>query len=113
MIKRVLKAIKDLTKGKPLALRSSHWDEVRDSFLANNNSCAACGSKNNLQVHHIKPFHLFPEEELNLNNLITLCEGKNNKCHLNIGHHGNWKNNNPDVVNEAKKFLDLINNKNI
>ena len=108
MLKRVLKAIKDFTNGKPLKLRSPKWDNVRANFLKENSFCAACGAQEFLQVHHIKPFHLFPEEELNINNLITLCEGKKNKCHLNIGHLGNWKTNNSEVVEDSKKFYQTI-----
>lgn len=61
------------TQGKK---RSSKWDKVRDDFIKLNPSCAVCGSTKNLQVHHKKPFHLFPELELDVNNLVTLCEGK-------------------------------------
>ena len=108
MLKRILKAVNDFAKGKPLKLRSPKWDSLRDNFLKQNSFCAACGSEEFLQVHHIKPFHLFPEEELNEKNLITLCEGKKNKCHFNIGHLGNWKTNNPEVVHDSEKFYQVI-----
>lgn len=104
MVGRIVDAVKDVLKGKPLALRSSKWHTVRDRFLLTHNTCAACGGMNKLQVHHKQPFHLHPELELDPTNFITLCEG-NNKCHLEIGHHGNWKSYNPRVVEEAKATL--------
>lgn len=104
MLKRFIKAIKEKVQGKPLSLRSSRWEGVRKDFLKTNNICAACGTKDKLQVHHIKPFHLYPELELEPSNLITLCETKQRKCHLNIGHLGHWKRENPDVTKDAANY---------
>ena len=84
--------------------RSNKWDEVRDTFIEKNSSCAACGSTKKLQVHHIKPFHLHPELELEESNLITLCMDKND-CHLNVGHGDSWRCYNPNVKSDAEKFL--------
>lgn len=67
--------------------RSPKWDELRDSFIKLNNKCAACGSSIRLQVHHKKPFHDYPELELDPNNLITLCMSEK-ECHLRIAHGG-------------------------
>lgn len=106
MIKRLFKALTEAVKGKPLAVRSSKWANVRKRHLKAFPTCAACGCDQHLQVHHIKPFHLHPELELEDLNLITLCEGKDeHQCHLNIGHLGNFKNENPDVVKDAQEFL--------
>lgn len=104
MIHRVLTAVKDVIKGKPLALRSPHWNNVRDAFVKKHPQCAACGGATHLQVHHKQPFHLHPDLELDPANLITLCESKT-KCHLKIGHLGSWKNFNPNVVEDAEKTL--------
>lgn len=84
--------------------RSSRWDEVRDEFLETNGRCAACGSTSRLQVHHIEPFHLHPELELDPKNLISLCMGES-ECHLKIGHGGSFKRYNPGVVADAKKHM--------
>ncbi len=104
MIKRFYKAIKEAFTGKPLKLRSPRWDEVRKIHLRKFPTCAACGCVTNLQVHHIKPFHLYPELELDEMNLITLCETKTFKCHFKIGHLSNWKKENPNVVMDALTF---------
>ena len=108
MFKRLFKAVTEAVQGKPLAIRSSHWETVRKKHLKSFPTCAACGCSDDLQVHHIKPFHLDPELELEESNLITLCESQDNhKCHLNIGHLGNFKNENPNVVKDAEEALKL------
>lgn len=84
--------------------RSPEWKKTRDNFLEANQTCAACGSKNNLQVHHIQPFHLHPELELEESNLITLCMDQFD-CHLNLGHGDNFKAYNPNVVSDSRKFF--------
>ena len=105
-MKRILTAVKDLLKGKPLKLRSPKWDDVRDDFVEKHPSCAACGGKKKLQVHHIEPFHLKPERELDVENLIVLCEDKT-RCHLKIGHHGSWRKINPNVIKDAASALKI------
>lgn len=77
--------------------RSIHWHLVKTKFLNQNNKCAVCGGTDFLQVHHIKPFHLHPELELDTTNLITLCMGSS-ECHLKVGHGGNFKYYNPDLL---------------
>ena len=87
--------------------RSPKWNEFRDQFVAQHAECAACGSKNNLQVHHIKPFHKNPELELQFSNMITLCMS-NEECHLKIGHGGSFRTYNPNVEVDAKKYRSSI-----
>ena len=83
--------------------RSPKWPHVEKLHLKLEPTCAACGTSNKLNVHHKKPFHLFPELELDLNNLITLCMEK--ECHEKIGHGGNFKDYNPDVAEDSAKVL--------
>jgi len=108
MIKKVLRpfryvesVIHEISKSKK---RSSHWDSTRDAFVKSHPACAACGSTKKLQVHHILPFHLHPELELDQKNLIALCMDEN-ECHLEIGHGGSFKCYNPRVVAQAQRFL--------
>ena len=70
--------------------RSKHWSKLQKDFLLENPVCAICGTKTRLNVHHKKPFHLYPELELDRENLITLCMSKK-ECHLLIGHGNNFK----------------------
>ncbi len=71
--------------------RSPHWGSVRAKFLAGK-ACGICGGTKRLEAHHIRPFHLNPELELDPRNLFPLCEGnKNVQCHLIFGHFGNFR----------------------
>lgn len=101
----MIKHIKDLAQGKASVgeRRSPQWQTIRKKHLKNQPTCAACGGDKTLEVHHIKPFNEHPELELDLNNLITLCESKNNGvcCHLLFGHLGNYKSINPNVIEDA------------
>lgn len=64
--------------------------------------CAWCGVTNNIQVHHIYPQHIWPERAHDTNNMICLCP----RCHLVIGHRGNFTNavtNLVIMIKEGKK----------
>jgi len=101
-IYRVKKSvIREKSKSKK---RSPQWDDIRDKYLELNPTCAACGSKEKLQVHHIIPFNINPDLELDTNNLITLCMSLN-ECHLNLGHCDNFSLFNPNIVFDANLFL--------
>lgn len=96
----------DKTQGKK---RSGKWPKVRDTFLAGR-TCAACGGRKELNAHHIRPFNLFPELELDTTNLIALCEkgpGSTN-CHALVGHCGDWRAWNPHVTIDAARLLAMF-----
>lgn len=93
---------------KPFHQRSTRWPTVRAKYLKVWNTCAACGSKDKLEVHHVKPFHLFPELELDPTNFITLCEKSGHDCHFVFGHNYNWKCWNPDVKEDAGRQLNRV-----
>ena len=69
--------------------------------------CRGCGTKKHLQVHHKKPFHLHPELELDPKNLITLCMDVW-RCHIELGHSGDWKAYNPHVEDDADLRIERI-----
>lgn len=85
--------------------RSSKWPSVRDEHLRNHPSCACCGRRDTLNVHHIKPFHLFPDLELVPSNFLTLCEYQSLNCHLFMGHLLSWSAYNPRVIADCKRYL--------
>ena len=94
--------------------RSGKWPAVRAEFVKHNPTCAACGSANDLHVHHIKPVHSHPELELNPPNLITLCA----KHHWLVGHDPDgpggpqkpdWKKSNAMVRRDAARMLEVRN----
>lgn len=105
---RMFAAALETMQGKPRAfLRSPKWSRLRDEFVLSHPYCSACGCKTKsiLNVHHILPFHLYPELELDRNNLIVLCEGAGINCHFAFGHLLNWKAYNPRVIDDAERFF--------
>lgn len=85
--------------------RSPEWPRVAQEHLLHEPACVACGYKGRgLQVHHIKPFHLYPDLELDPRNLITLCEVKGRDHHLLIGHLDDWESYNPNVREDTHRF---------
>jgi hypothetical protein len=102
MIKKIKEVLID-RKYEWSKSRSSKWPEVRKAHLQKNPTCSVCGSKEAVEVHHIKPFHIAPELELDESNLISLCESKKYgvNCHLFFGHLGNYKAENLNVVEDV------------
>ena len=84
--------------------RSKDWSKVRKRFLKKNPVCAVSGKKKKLEVHHIKPFHLYPELELVESNLIVLSK----KYHLIFGHLGSFHSYNENVIEDSKVWCEKI-----
>jgi len=82
--------------------RSSKWPKVRDAHLKIDPVCNVCGGKEDLNVHHIIPFHIDKSKELDPTNLITLCNARG--CHFAFGHLFDWQSSNPSVVQDSKLF---------
>ena len=82
--------------------RSSKWPKVRDEHLKIDPVCNVCGGKEDLNVHHIIPFHIDKSKELDPTNLITLCNARG--CHFAFGHLFDWQSSNPSVVQDSKLF---------
>lgn len=109
----IIEKLKDRIQGKAPkgAKRSSNWSKVRKQVLQDNKKCAICGATFKLRVHHLIPFHLAPDLELELDNLTVLCENKKYgiNCHLLCGHLGNFRRTNPnceiDIMVWHKKLL--------
>lgn len=94
-----------LSKKIRYAVRSSQWTKVRKQHLEENPSCAACGKRVKLEVHHKKPVHIHPELELDPSNLITLCA---DPCHIIFGHFMDWKSWNINVEKECKVYYNKL-----
>ena len=101
----MMKAITEYFAGLPA--RSPRWSAVRGAHLKRNPTCAACGTRDKLEVHHVRPFHLFAHLELDPSNLLTLCETGGN-CHLMLGHLKFFKSYNLDVRKDAEVLLQKI-----
>lgn len=83
--------------------RSSLWPHARKLALENQKTCLACDTDDTLQVHHAKPFHDFPEDELKQSNLRVLCMGPN-ECHVKLGHGDSFQWYNPNVDADIAAF---------
>lgn len=85
--------------------RSPEWASVAKEHRLREPVCVACGYKGkHLQVHHIKPFHLHPQLELDPHNLITLCEARGRDHHLLLGHLDAWTSYNEHIREDVKRF---------
>lgn len=98
MIRRLLTLI--FGDGKPPIRRSPKWPGVRAQHLKAHPACEVCGTRDDCEVHHIWPVHVYPQHELDLDRLITLCPDH----HLLVGHLMNWRSWNSDVVQDAKDW---------
>lgn len=87
-----------------LGVRSSKWRKVRKEHIKWNWKCECCNNLKKLEVHHIVPYHIAPELELDEKNLITLCR----RCHLLIGHLDKWDRHNAEVVKDSKHLNEKI-----
>lgn len=66
------------TAKKRLTYKYRKWREnvlIRDDY-----TCKHCGTKIELEVHHIKKFSEFEDERYEINNGVTLCK----QCHMEL-----------------------------
>jgi hypothetical protein len=85
---------------KPDEPRSPQWRTVRNAHIESHPTCIVCGRKAE-QVHHLKPFAMFPELECDPKNLRSMCS----ICHLRIGHLSHYGNYNPALDYHAEMLL--------
>lgn len=90
------------------ASRSRDWGLVRRLHLFEHPNCEVCDTNKNVEVHHKKPVHLFPKEELNPDNLISLCGWRKNDCHRIFGHLGSFSSYNSEIENDSKVWFNKI-----
>lgn len=91
--------------------RSPEWDTLRRKWLKDNPKCVVCDRMTKLNVHHIKPYHIYPELELDPTNLLTLCENTGMNCHFIWGHLGDWTSYNSTVMEDSKQMKEKIKNR--
>jgi 5-methylcytosine-specific restriction endonuclease McrA len=101
---KLIRDIKDRLSGRvpPGTKRAGGWHTLQKKVIANVGKCEACPSKKKLEVHHVLPFHLNPERELDVTNLIVLCR----RCHQFLGHLDDWKAYNPFVRKDAEILVE-------
>jgi hypothetical protein len=89
---------------------SDQWPALKKRHLIRRPKCEVCGATRNRTVHHIKPIHLFPELELEPENLITLCEGgkRGANHHLFVGHLMDYMSYNANVLTDVAIWNERI-----
>ena len=102
----------DYFSPKPMhGQRSPQWPALREAHLLKEPVCQACGRDHDLQVHHVKPVHVFPALELEPGNLITLCEPMGGGCHFFLGHYYSWRSWNKNIRRVAVVMRRKIRNR--
>ncbi len=84
------------------ASTARRWISYRKVGLEKQDNCAVCGTKDNLEVHHITPQRRDPSRKDDPSNLITLCDKHHRNNTHSIAHgHGNTMSANPFVRSDA------------
>jgi 5-methylcytosine-specific restriction endonuclease McrA len=96
---------KDKSEKTSSVKRHTDWIRLEKAFLYKNPRCVICKSKQRLQVHHKIPLEIDRSKELELSNLVSLCE----RCHLFVGHLGLWNSWNPDVEKDIEIWKNKFN----
>lgn len=83
--------------------RSSSWGSFKKNYEKTHpKECAICGNKK-VSLHHIIPFSQDKSRELDVDNVIWLCDGWGTlQHHRGMGHYGSFLSWNPDIISEAK-----------
>jgi hypothetical protein len=93
------------------ASRSSGWRSFRNGWLSDHPRCEFCKGRRECVAHHLIPFWMAPEFELDPTNVVTLCErGKYGvgNCHLFFGHRGNWRNVNIFCLADVERWRRVV-----
>jgi putative intracellular protease/amidase len=92
------------------ASRSAQWPAFRAEYAKTHLPvCAICGGTAALNLHHLRPFHAFPELELVESNVVWLCN--KNLCHIRVGHLSNFQSINPKGAEDIVIWRDKIRNR--
>ena len=93
----------DIKKSYEIKTRSK-LGKIRNVVITEDSKCEICGSKDDLQLHHIIPINMFGDNRLD--NLTVLCR----KCHAAV--HKSYRNvKDQKAVYEAWKSIDSQGNK--
>jgi hypothetical protein len=63
------------------SFKNRRFSEAKDKLIKKSAKCIACGSRKNLEPHHIIPCHVYDELFLDENNLALLCTSCHNRYH--------------------------------
>ena len=82
--------------------RNSQWNKESKLFLVGK-TCLGCGRKATV-VHHLRPVHKFPLEEMNPENWAVVCD----ECHFQICHLRYYASWNENALIDLKFWLNRI-----
>jgi len=68
--------------------KTSTTIKAMNTYRKEHPNCEWCGGTK-IDVHHIRPIHLIPEQAANPDNFISLS--RKPQCHYVLGHLCNWK----------------------
>ncbi len=86
------------------SIRSPAWPHVRAAHLRHEPECQWCGGMDDLECHHIVPYHIDRTKELSPENLISLCMFPGRECHYMRGHLGrSWMVYDPDIRQKCRE----------
>jgi hypothetical protein len=91
------------------ARRSSQWPAFLKAFLKEHPACKGCRTSHKVTAHHIIPFYLRPDLELDKNNLVTVCR----YCHFTFGHLNDWCSHNPTVLEDLSDHMARVLRRNV
>ncbi len=106
----MIQRLKDWWRGNTFgAIRTPECLKAMKEYKRLHPACEITGSLKGVEPHHILPVHLYPEHAANPNNFICLST-KVMGCnlHLLIGHLGNYKKENPNVVEDARIWREKL-----
>ena len=86
--------------------RSPKWPALERQHLKAHPTCAACGTDEDVEVHHKVPVHVDSSRELDPTNLVTLC--CKNCDHFVKGHLCDWSSYNREVEVDAALQLQAV-----
>ena len=87
--------------------RSSDWPKFKKEYeVTHPKRCALCNTDKQVELHHIFPVSLFPEKELDPENVVWLCEKFSH--HLFCGHLGSYRSYNKNVILDCKIWRNKI-----
>jgi len=83
--------------------RSGSWGKFKRDFEKScPKQCAICGNKKS-QLHHVTPFSVDPSMELDVTNVLWLCEGLGTlNHHRGVGHLGSFLSYNKEIFTDAR-----------
>jgi len=81
------------------AKRHPDWSKFRKAYISEFPNCFICKRKAD-QLHHLIPFHLAPDMELDIENVMQMCR----RCHLFVGHLNNFRSINPTCESDAREW---------